>query len=108
MAEGRVNFEEVLRRITGRKEWKTLDVIPMRVGEKERSFDRLSGCFFDQLFSKEAQTAAGIENKKLGAKPNLDARSITAVAHTVRGRRRNRPSRTEKPHPYFAVRRFLH
>src|SRR4051794_2539055 len=53
MAGGSVNLEHVLRRISGRKERQTLDVIPMGVGKKERSFDRLSGCFFDQLFSKE-------------------------------------------------------
>src|SRR3954447_9643150 len=107
MAESRVNFEPVLRRITRRKERKPLDVIPMRVGEKERSFDRLSGCFFDQLFSKEAQTAAGIENEKLRPERKLDAGRVTAVAKTLRGRRRNRAAGTEKTHLNFALHRFF-
>ncbi len=74
-----VDGDDVLGIVSGKKKRKTLDVIPMSVGDEDAEIDR---SVFELLGKGEAKTAdagASVKNDNFGADADFDAGGVAAV-----------------------------
>jgi hypothetical protein len=75
------NANVIPRRIAGSKKWQPLDVIPVRVREKQSRFHRLRSRLAQQVLAEKAKAAPGVENQNLIAGPHFHAGSVSSVSH---------------------------
>src|SRR2546428_471265 len=75
------NQQTAARMIDRLEKRQPLDVVPMRVREKQREIQRTIFKFLEKRATKRAQTGAGIQNDDLIATTNFHAGSIAAVTH---------------------------
>ena len=82
--------------VKGRKKRQALDVIPMRVRNKQGEIERPALEFIEERSAKLAQAGAGIKDDDVRAAANLDAGGVAAVTHGARSRRGNRAAHAPK------------
>jgi len=93
-----------------RKEWKPLDVVPVRVGQEDVPRDERARRLVEETATQFADPRPGIEDDRppLG-RPEFDAGGVATVAHGVRAGRRDRSPRTPEAngegHETFLIRR---
>lgn len=75
----------VFRVVEWFKEGDALDVIPVKVGKENTSFQALVPELRQKLLAEQAQSAPTVENQNVPLRsPNLQARGIAAVAKIIR------------------------
>ena len=67
------NAHAVLRLIEGLEKRQALDMVPVRVRQKQRDVQRLLAELLRQLFAQETQACAGVQNDQLAFRAYLDA-----------------------------------
>src|SRR5690349_4762718 len=92
-----VHIERVLLRVCGQKEWKPLDVIPVRMAEEHVDFE-LVGAASTEIQAELTETGASVANEQTVVEAELHARGVASVRARLVTRSRNRAARSPKPH----------
>src|SRR5438105_14829596 len=92
----------VLRVVGWNEKGKPLNVVPVRVGDQQRQFDRLVLELLCQRQTEPPNAAPGVEDDDLAVGADLDAGSVPAV---LNGARAGRGDRAAHP-PEFESRRL--
>jgi len=89
----------VLRLIDGQKERQPLDVVLMRMRQKQGQIERLIVEFGDQLAPQQPQSRAGVEDDDLAIDTDFDTGGVAAVPNGGRARGRNGAAHTPELQP---------
>src|SRR5439155_5379364 len=98
-------FRPVIKRA---KEWNALDVIPVKMRNKDVSCNRAAVEFVSELLTEATKSCAAVENKNLLAGAHLHARGIPSVAKIFRLGSRHRTAHAPKSDSHSSCRSLVH